>query len=156
MQISMQEDAKRVTQKKVPPGTSEQQYFAETDDPPKNLNEEDSHLPEIPSDESSNESDFEDIGAPKPQAKPREEDSIPEWARTSNLLNALRMQRKINPDGIFGTRVKQLNLDDIFKATSGNSTSFKRFRPRGSSANWTKDQLTAAEADRYDKFMGFK
>lgn len=73
----------------------------------------------------------------------------PEWAQPSSVLAALDQQRTLNPDRIFG-EFKPPRLEDIFKGQA-----IKKFRPRGSSANWSKDRLTAQETENYAKVMGF-
>lgn len=108
------------------------------------LNKEGSEysIPAIPSDDFYTDSDEEN-------EKPQEKQHIPDWAKSPQLKAALRAQKRLNPDTIFGD-IRPLKVEDIF---SGNS--LKRLRVRGSSANWSKDQLTQQEINLYKKKMGF-
>lgn len=91
---------------------------------------------------------------------------MPEWVKSPYLKQALRHQTRIDPDTIFG-HIQPLKLEgmnsitcplqnsinamvDIFKGSS-----LKRFRVRGSSANWSQDRLTEREISVYQKKMGY-
>ncbi|GLB36140.1 putative dcp2, box A domain [Lyophyllum shimeji] len=83
-------------------------------------------LPEI----NSEYSDSEDEDRAK---------SLPEWAQSPELREALQQQSTINPDDIFGA-IRPLRMEELFK------TRTSRFRARTSSANWTgADRLTLEE-----------
>jgi hypothetical protein len=75
---------------------------------------------------------------------------VPEWAKSPHLRQALRSQVGRDPDSIFGA-ITPLNLEDIFTGSS-----IKRFRVRGSSANWTHDKLTQMEINSYQRVMGYQ
>jgi len=77
---------------------------------------------------------------------------IPEWAKTANLLGALRQQRHMDPDDIFQQKhIKTCSLDDMFSGASK-----PKFVKRGSSGNWIEDRVTWQEELAYKKAMGFR
>eukprot|EP01105_Mastigella_eilhardi_P018237 TRINITY_DN4217_c0_g1_i1.p1 TRINITY_DN4217_c0_g1~~TRINITY_DN4217_c0_g1_i1.p1 ORF type:complete len:210 (+),score=55.03 TRINITY_DN4217_c0_g1_i1:547-1176(+) len=79
--------------------------------------------------------------------KTKEVKKIPSWAKGARLRQALAAQDKVDPDTIFSA-LSTCNLNDVFKRP--------RKRLRTSSANWTTDQFTEAEAKAYNKVMGFR
>ncbi|EIW86736.1 hypothetical protein CONPUDRAFT_86680 [Coniophora puteana RWD-64-598 SS2] len=74
----------------------------------------------------------------------------PDWAQSPELLEALRNQRNVDPDDIFGP-IRPLRMEELFR------TRQSRFRARTSSANWSgADRLTAEEEREYARRMGFR
>lgn len=101
----------------------------------------------MPSFFSDDDSDSdEDRRRGTPADKPR----LPAWAESPALRQALASQSAADPDAIFGD-VAPMRMEEIFTGSS-----LRRVRPRTSSANWTRDQLTAMETEAYAKYMGFK
>lgn len=74
---------------------------------------------------------------------------VPQWAAKEHLLGSLKEQ-STDPDGLFA-RVHSCDLADVFK--SGEEQ--KKYRPRTSSGNWTKDRLTAREEVEFKRKEGF-
>jgi hypothetical protein len=72
----------------------------------------------------------------------------PAWADSPQLRSLLEKQATIDPDQIFG-EIKPLNMDELFKERQG------KFRNRTSSANWSKDGLTAAEKRAHAAQMNY-
>ncbi|KAI0558097.1 hypothetical protein FGB62_235g013 [Gracilaria domingensis] len=71
----------------------------------------------------------------------RKHKRIPQWAQGPKLSTAARDQP--DPDDVF-VNVPTCDLREVF----GN---VRRFRPRSSSANWTKDRVTAQEMVKFRK-----
>ncbi len=116
------------------------QIAASTPRQPPPVTSESIELPDINSEYS--DSDDED--------RPRSFNP-PNWAQSPELRQALEQQSSLNPDDIFGSRVPQLRMEEIFR------TRQSRFRARTSSANWAgPDQLTAQEEREYERRMGYK
>ncbi|KAK9718296.1 hypothetical protein K7432_005592 [Basidiobolus ranarum] len=91
-------------------------------------------LPDIPSDESDNETE-------KPE--------VPEWAQSPNLKRALMNQSRINPEAIFG-KIPAVNMEELFGRKSS------RYKLRQSSVWQGVDKLTFQEEMEYEKRMGWR
>lgn len=82
---------------------------------------------------------------------------VPEWARGSNLKEALERQyglrgkAPMDPDTIF-PEVRTCSLEEIFGASYGKSGAYNK---RSSSAHWDADELTMHEKRSYRSQMGF-
>ncbi|CED82673.1 Inner centromere protein, ARK-binding domain [Phaffia rhodozyma] len=74
---------------------------------------------------------------------------FPVWTTSPSMKAALKEQETFNPDDIFGP-MKPLAMEEVFRVKAS------KFRPRSSSANWSKDGITAREEAEYAKKMGFK
>jgi hypothetical protein len=106
-------------------------------DSPHLIPTEDIELPEINS-EYSNSDD---------ESRPHTF-TLPQWAQSPALRQALQQQSTINPDDIFG-EVRPLRMEEMFRS--------RRFRARTSSANWMgADRLTLEERLEYARRMGFR
>eukprot|EP00877_Chromochloris_zofingiensis_P004084 jgi/Chrzof1/13677/Cz08g07210.t1 len=87
--------------------------------------------------------------------------SIPDWARSHNLLEALKKQQYVDPDKIFKAKNNTCALDDVFvdsEPAPANVVAKGRkrdFNKRGSSGDWTNDKITWQEEITYKKSMGY-
>lgn len=78
---------------------------------------------------------------------------VPAWCDT--YIQALAVQADVDPDTIWGSRVPQCVLDDVF--TDDMYRQFGKHQPkraRGSSGEWRKDRLTRQEVHDYKARMG--
>lgn len=78
---------------------------------------------------------------------------IPKWCDT--YLESLNAQSDLDPDSIFGCKVAQCVLEDIF--TEEMYQEVGKLRPkrqRGSSGDWRKDRLARHEVNDYKSRMG--
>ena len=92
---------------------------------PRFQNGEAIELPEIQTDEESDEEEAQSLSAPA-------------WADPRQIQEALALQESMDPLQIFGAP-GPLNMEEIFK----NKERFHKFRARTSSANWSgADRLT--------------
>lgn len=87
---------------------------------------------------------------------------MPSWARGKALETALLRQASnpVDPGAIF-TGAKTCDLKEIFseevkELEKKKGKPVQPFRKRGSSENWTKDQLTSKEEIMYKQQMGYK
>lgn len=82
---------------------------------------------------------------------------VPEWARGTNLKEALERQyglrgkAPMDPDTIF-PEVRTCSLEEIFGSSYGKSGAYNK---RSSSAHWDADELTMHEKRSYRNQMGF-
>lgn len=94
-------------------------------------------------------SEEEDDGDDKPKK------NVPNWARGVELRQALERQYKephnFDPDKIF-PEIRAPDLETIFDMSKRK----KKVRPRGSSAQWHHDDLTAMEKEEWRKEHGLK
>ncbi|KAL6764835.1 hypothetical protein V8C86DRAFT_2471073 [Haematococcus lacustris] len=103
-------------------------------------------------------SDSEGDELTPPKRKP-----IPSWAQSLNVLQALKAQQFIDPDKLFGERLKSCNLPEVFAgmpALSSPSANHKKhvkrdLNKRGSSGNWVADRITWQEEVAYKRCMGY-
>jgi len=103
-------------------------------------------------DDDDNDDDDDD------ESKPRKH--VPNWAKGNELRDALEKQyvtSKLDPDEIFPEQTSCEPLEEIFKdAALQKLKKNQGFRPRGSSAIWTKDGLSKTEILAYRKAMGLE
>lgn len=94
-----------------------------------------------------------DSDAEESQAKDRSGKHVPKWCES--YLAELQRQCDIDPDTIFGNKVPQCNLEDIFNNDMYRQAGKNRpKRTRGSSGDWRKDRLTRTEVRDYKSRMG--
>lgn len=96
----------------------------------------------------------DDIDLPEIMSESEDDDEgnvLEEWANSPELQSLLKRQQSIDPDSIFGP-IAPLKIEEVFK----NSSRVSRFRPRSSSAVWSKDKLSQQEIDQYANQMGYK
>lgn len=87
------------------------------------------------------------------EAERRSKKHVPSWC--DNYLNDLSMQANMDPDTVFGSRVPQCLLEQVFPDELYRQLEKHRpKRPRGSSGNWQKDGLTEDEVCAYKRKMG--
>ncbi|RPB20634.1 hypothetical protein L211DRAFT_760985, partial [Terfezia boudieri ATCC MYA-4762] len=90
-------------------------------------------LPEIPTDNSDS---FE---GPSKSSR----FTVPHWAASPELKQALVAQQTMDPEEVFGP-IGPLQMEEIFRGSGAQGKA--RFRNRSSSANWsTGDKLTREE-----------
>lgn len=78
---------------------------------------------------------------------------VPKWC--TSFLTMLERQADVDPDTIWGSRVPQCVLDDVFPDAAYQQAGLQRpKRARGSSGDWKKDRLTGNEICRYKTRMG--
>uniref|UniRef100_A0A060SZG0 ARAD1C07414p n=1 Tax=Blastobotrys adeninivorans TaxID=409370 RepID=A0A060SZG0_BLAAD len=96
----------------------------------------------------------DDIVLPEIMSESEDDDEgnvLEEWANSPELQSLLKRQQSIDPDSIFGP-IAPLKIEEVFK----NSSRVSRFRPRSSSAVWSKDKLSQQEIEQYANQMGYK
>ncbi|KAI5797985.1 hypothetical protein DFH27DRAFT_561522 [Peziza echinospora] len=97
-------------------------------------------LPDIPTDSGETDSESSDPDSSNEGGKDGKF-SVPHWAESPELRQALYAQQTMDPEHVFGP-MAPLHMDEIFRSRSG------RFRARSSSANWSgADRLTTAEIE---------
>ncbi len=105
-------------------------------------------------DSDSDDSGTDDEGS----KKDKKNKMIPDWARGSQLKEALEKQyglhghTPVDPDHIF-PEIQSCDLEEIFGKKEGKSGKYSR---RTSSAMWDADELTLIEKRTYRDQMGFK
>ena len=105
-------------------------------------------------DSDSDDSGTDDEGS----KKDKKNKMIPDWARGSQLKEALEKQyglhghTPVDPDHIF-PEIESCDLEEIFGKKEGKSGKYSR---RTSSAMWDADELTLVEKRTYRDQMGFK
>lgn len=98
--------------------------------------------------EQGDASDGEDGGA-----KDRSHKHVPKWC--GSFLEELKRQCDIDPDTIWGDKVAQCNLEEIFPNELYRQAGKGRpKRARGSSGDWRKDRLRKDEISAYKTRMG--
>lgn len=91
--------------------------------------------------------------AEESHSKDRSSKHVPKWC--SEYLGELTKQCDIDPDTIFGHKVPQCNLEEIFNNEMYRQAGKNRpKRQRGSSGDWRKDRLTRTEIIHYKSRMG--
>merc|ERR1711879_526013 len=103
-------------------------------------------------DESIEISDYEsdeDIDAQKDTCM------VPKWARKANVSEAMKKQRRTDPDTIFGRMTGNIpqNLSTIYDGWTPKDRN--KIKKRRQSANWTPDRLKFEEEENYKDQMGF-
>jgi len=94
----------------------------------------------------------EDSDAEDSHAKDRSHKHVPAWCR--DYLEKLKTQHTVDPDTIFGSKVPQIVLEDIFTSEMYRQANKSRpKRTRGSSGDWRKDRLTRQEVANYKSRM---
>lgn len=89
------------------------------------------------------------------QSKDRSHKHVPKWCES--YLEELQRQSDVDPDTIFGNKVPQCVLEDIFTNDLYRQVGKNRpKRARGSSGDWRKDKLAQCEVDHYKNRMGHK
>lgn len=89
--------------------------------------------------------------------KKKQKQSVPDWARSNLLREALERQYgygghiPMDPDAIF-PEVKTCSLEEIFGCREGIN---RKYSKRTSSAHWDADELTLLEKRAYRKHMGY-
>ena len=114
----------------------------------------------------------EDCDSDESPTEEEDSNSHPAWTWKSALELALEQQQHVSGDAIFDMQLhKQENiveLSDVFGKTNVESSragraepsrgfsasSYRYCRRRGSSGDWTFDQLTSLEVDVHNKSMG--
>jgi len=99
--------------------------------------------------------ELSDGGGDSEAEEPRERGRkfVPAWCKT--YLEDLQKQVDVDPDSIFGNRVPQCCLEDIFTdAIYKQAGKSRPRRRRGSSGNWSRDPLTYKEVTSYKERIG--
>eukprot|EP01121_Diplochlamys_sp_Union-15-3_P001351 TRINITY_DN11179_c0_g1_i1.p1 TRINITY_DN11179_c0_g1~~TRINITY_DN11179_c0_g1_i1.p1 ORF type:complete len:128 (+),score=23.46 TRINITY_DN11179_c0_g1_i1:143-526(+) len=73
------------------------------------------------------------------------ESQLSTWCKSGALQRAMLRQLRRDPDEIFGSFPKTINLQDVFQKIKP--------RNRGSSNDWSKDRLQSNEESEYKKKM---
>ena len=88
--------------------------------------------------------------------EPRNQKTVPHWARKPQLTAQLTAQQYTDPDEIFMQHQKTCSLDAVFAGSSkAGKKGDQSFNRRGSSGNWIQDRISWKEELNYKRAMGY-
>lgn len=77
------------------------------------------------------------------------------WATSEKLKQAVRVQKYINPEAVFGSFEPSCNLMDMMAPAKNEKEEFK-YTVRRKSRNWGGDAITQAEIDSFSRKKGYR